>query len=363
LTGCWDYQRIDKRAMVLGVGIDPQGKEQLQVTVQIPSMSSVMSGGTGSAGSSEGNSKSKVINITESGKSFAQAIVLAQNHINRILFLGTVQAIVLSDRLSQEQTQSVMSELIRNGRVPKISSVVASKGPAKSVLEAKEIGDEPPALYLSKALKDIQREGTLTDTPFWEFIRAVYGVGIDPKVSKVEVINQKIVIDGIVAFRDMDMAGLLDREMSQGMNWVLGETKNMPLEIQSEGKSIVVRAFDAKSKITWKREENRYVFHVRIHTKGEVLQDTSMGQNTVVQSELENYEKLTEELIRKQSLDTFKQLKNWKTDLYGFGRYVMIGNPRQFRLLQLQDRWREEFGRSVMEVEAHVSLRDKGEVM
>lgn len=363
LSGCWDYRRLDQTATVMGIGIDPFGKNKYQVTFQIPSMPGVLSGGSSS--SQGGAPPATTINITTKGQSLGNTITYAQEHLDRSFFFGNLQSIVLNEKLSTTQMQEVLTEMLRNSRIPNTASLITTTNTAKDILTSKEITDEPVAIFLRNSVRNVKSKGFETPIPLWVFFRNTYGMGITPVTPRVFTDDTgKIIFDGLSIFNKFQLKGDLSRSQARGYNWVLNRVGKMQLAMKDdEGRPIVVKITRDKAHMAWKKMNGQYELYANIKAEGIVVQEPSRGTEEVTQSVINKMQKDAEKEIEQEVNASYKKFKNWGTDPYGYGRMVMIQNIHLFKKDQLSTRWIDEFKNSQLHVNVKMKLKGKGELL
>src|SRR5690606_28905061 len=101
LAGCWDYTDIDRRGIVLGIGVEfAQGEEPLlDVTVDIANPS-VIAGGGGGPLTGSAPSQGALI-LTQRAGSVAEALHSLQARVDRRLALPFVQVVILHEEVAR----------------------------------------------------------------------------------------------------------------------------------------------------------------------------------------------------------------------------------------------------------------------
>ncbi len=364
LSGCWDYRRIDETAMVMGLGVDPVGKSNYQITFQVPSMPGVLSGGEGAASSGGGAPPATTINITVTGGAFGEAISKAQERLDRTLFFGNLQSIVLNKQLGQNRTEDLLTELLRNSRIPNTASLFLTKDTALGVLSSKEITDEPVSIFLRNSVRNIKSTGFEEPVPLWVYFRNTFGLGITPVVPRVYSDPEgKLIFDGLSVYQNFKWMGDLTREQARGYNWTVGKVKIMQLMVQDHNKPIVVDISHDKAHLSWKKIEGRYHLYVDVQAEGIILQDPSKGMDYVTMQEENQMRKKVQKEISTEIRSAFKSFQGWGTDPYGFGRLILIQNPHLFRQDVLSNNWIQDFKDSQLHVRVHMAIKGKGELL
>ncbi|HET6872666.1 MAG TPA: Ger(x)C family spore germination protein, partial [Sporolactobacillaceae bacterium] len=306
LSGCWDYRRLDQTAMVMGIAVDPApGEKGYQVTFQLPSMPGVLSGaGAGGAGGGQ-SPPAPTMNIVVTALSLGNAVSDAQEHLDRTLFFGNLQTIVMNEKLKKEEFQECLTELLENSRIPNTASLFISRGSAKGIFESKEIQDEPVAIFLRNSVRDVKSRGFEQPIPLWVFFRNIYGFGINPVVPRVYSNSQgKIIFEGLGIFKGYQWERDLTLKQARGYNWVSGNVEKMQLMIQNGDKPIVIEVSHDKAKMRWKKINGRYHLYADINAEALLVQEPSMGEATVNKKAFNNIQRRASEEIKQEILST-----------------------------------------------------------
>jgi spore germination protein KC len=134
LQGCWDRTEINDITIILAMGIDRIGKNQVQVSAQIfiPRQSG---GGTGSiSGDSGGSPNNTTVVQTAEGANIAEAVNLLQRKLSRHVFWGHCEAIVFGKEAAARGIRSYLDFLLRYNQIREHAYVYFSDKPAKDIL-------------------------------------------------------------------------------------------------------------------------------------------------------------------------------------------------------------------------------------
>ncbi len=123
LSGCWSNRPVEERALVLALGFSPGSAGQLRVTVQIPTRTGLTSLAGASGGGTVGP---QVYSLSAVGPTPGAAITTLQGETQTDIYLGQVQLLVFSSRLSREQMLLTQQFLMRLAPMDKTAYVVAT---------------------------------------------------------------------------------------------------------------------------------------------------------------------------------------------------------------------------------------------
>ncbi|GMA56109.1 hypothetical protein GCM10025858_06120 [Alicyclobacillus sacchari] len=203
VTGCGDYQKINERSQIIGVGVDavPGRNDVLAFTLQIPNLEkpTSQSMNLGTSGRQGGESQ-PYKNFYVEATSLQSALARAQTTYDKSFFLGNMETIVFQSQLSEQAVMRVTEQMMRDESLDKLAVVVASPSSARSVLEANT--SSPPATYIeSMWTRSIPQRGFTAPTRLWEFWRDAELIGREPHMPLVETLDDGVKVGGTLAFQ------------------------------------------------------------------------------------------------------------------------------------------------------------------
>ena len=133
LSGCWDQKELNDIALIEGVGIDKAKDGQVEVTVSMIVPQAQSAGGDGGGGKGAGGTHLVVVRYAK-GVTVAKAMEQLQTKIPRKIFLGHLQAIVISEKVAKEGITDYLDLFLRHPRPSTHTYVFISKGSAKELL-------------------------------------------------------------------------------------------------------------------------------------------------------------------------------------------------------------------------------------
>lgn len=359
LPGCWDYERINYRDQILGIGIEPSNEhpKMLHFTFQVP----LFAGGNSSASvesSSEDRTKSKSFqNYEVDAPDFASAISLAQTQTEKMLYLGNLQTIIFSNRLSGEQVDSVVTELIRDPATDKLGYILETSDSPEKILST-SIRDIPATFIHSFMDTGVKQYAYTERTHLWEFWRDSVAIGIVPKCALIRIEDNQIVMKGLMALPHFQAKVALIGEEAIGYNAAMGRIDRYYMNVQDGPRAIALGNVRVKSKLQTIYHAGHPILRIQMSVKANLVSDESYGKQSVDLSILHQYERLTSRNLTEQVKKTLQQLQKNHADIYGFGRYALIQDPHREQVLI--QHWDEMFASGKPEIQCNVHIRRKG---
>lgn len=225
LSGCWDGRELEKRAIVLMIGID-RAEEGVRVSLQW-ALPQSMTASPGQEGGSKSNEPAVV--ITRAGVDISSALREIQYDINRELFFGHVKAILLSESVAQLDTWKIIQQLLGGGlAVPRTAWLFVVSGEAQPVMHARPALDRIPAMYLHNFLETRLLLTRPYDVTVGGFHQRLVTPGEEPIgiwITADEQGGAPVTMLGVAVFQGDRFLGGLSREESIG--WALTQNQGI----------------------------------------------------------------------------------------------------------------------------------------
>jgi len=369
LPGCWDYQRINYRDQVIGIGIEPvEGNpDLLRYTFQVPDLSQEGGGGDGGGGGGGGGSEEKAgtprgpyRNYTTEARSIGVAIAMAQLDTDKTLFFGNLQVVLLNLKLLNKQIADTIDELMRNPATDKLSYVLFTDNSVSEILNTKETVS--PSDHISQWMEGGVRQQAFTvRTRLWEFWRDGLSYGTDPKASLISNKGGRLTIGGLVALHQMTPSVQLTPQQTMGYNLAVGHTTRVSVAFKQKDNIFTVGDIQAHSHLRVLMDRGKPVLSTDIDVKGVLVQAAGSSMGKVTRSQLLDYERTMERTIREQVAFTIHTMQKGNTDPFGFGVYYVIHHPEDYA--KLNETWPKLYANAKLQVKCHVVITRKGILM
>ena len=364
LPGCWDYQKINDRAPVIGIGVDPvrDDTRRMSYTFQIPIFEESSTGGgtPGSGSSGGGSSAEQYQDFTVTSHGLVEALRLAQLQYPKVFYLSNLQVVVMSDHLASSQIRSVTSELERTPTVDKLTLICFTAQAAKDILESK--GEQIPADSLDRSLgTGLKQHAYTTRTRLWEFWRDWKAIGIDPQTPVVQSTDSKIRLHGMLVLSDTTPKVQLSPADTLYFNLVAGSVRGVAIWVEDGNRSFEVGELQSRGNISASIVHGKPELRAVIRVRGVIMQDETRDETILTTSEIARYRKVMEREMQAHAEKIVRQLQQQQTDAYGFGRYILIHDPSMQTLISTQ--WPKMFADAKVDIQVKVIQLHKGTLM
>ncbi|MCL6599496.1 MAG: Ger(x)C family spore germination protein [Alicyclobacillus macrosporangiidus] len=358
LTGCWDGIELQQRAIVLIMGIDPgDTPDQVKVTLQLakPHRLSVppSSGQSGGAGQT-----SPVIAVSEQGRDVGEALHRIQLDLDRRLFYGHLQAVVIHRKLAERGILTLLNPLVQSRIVSRNLWVFVSEPPAGAFLEKTPELDVIPAMYLANLFRNRIWLNRPYDATVGGFHQRLATPGIEPYALLITGIDPKLSapqIDGLAVFSGDRLAGVLTGQPFTG--WLMLENQFPRSRLafpcpEDPGKQFVIDVKSVRSRLRVRNLSSaRPYVDVEVRMRGSVEGGACIPAET--QAELETLKRQVERQTQMMVTRAIEWTQSpLHADVLGIGREVYRYQAAEWRG---DEWWRSTFER--LDVQVHVDLR------
>jgi len=332
LSGCFNYKEINDYAIVSGVSIDIDEKDENKYTVGIQIMN---------AKKDEETDTSLITFYKASGITIYEALERIMLDSPKQLYLGHNEVVVISeDLLKKKDPLEYLDYFMRDGRMEKDSLVMASKNyKAYEILKIITPLETIPSRNLKSTLSvaDIF-SGSLTVITIDEFISDLINKGAEPTIPSVTITGKiedgekmdnikesdpdsKLKFGTLAYFENSKLKDYLTSEESTGYNFLSNNPKETYVNIKCDDNNyatIRVAGNKQKEKLTFKN--NKPVVNVESKIVADLLEYNCSADFIKTEKYLKDLEKKASNKIEKlMTKATNKLYIENKSDILKYG--------------------------------------------
>lgn len=282
LSGCWNYEGLNKISIVSGVAIDKNPDNQnYQLTIEMFDLS-------GSA--KEGGTKPQIVEAE--GATIYDAVRNAKKRLTKKLYFSDMQLVVISNQIAREEgIQSLLDWFMRNVKPREtFSTVISQEKTAKEVLTASGVDDKIVSEEVEKILDaDNRTTASTKNIDTYKVINILQddkkSAVVLPAVHCVSNQDKKVVeVNGIAIFKAGKLQGYLSPEETRYYLFAVDEIEGgiLTFPLNEEEKDILTfEIFKNKTKKSYVYDGNRLKVYYDIKTTaalGEVGADIDVSK-------------------------------------------------------------------------------------
>lgn len=368
LTGCWDLKDINRRVMVVALGLDLAERTETEnyeyiSMVKLTAQVAIPEKLSGGAGQPLTTGAEAVWNVSAIGRNVSMCYVNLQQRLQNELFLGHTRVLVISEDLAREGLSRYMNFFRNNPEFRRLSYLLISENKAEDLLNTFPKTANLQAIYLMNLIEDEIQRQTMPDLPFIEI--AIRGVtsGVDPIAVLISSDKETGIIkySGLAVFRGDRMVGKLDVEetwsylqLAEGKLSGLEVVRNVESEIGRL--SIVFKDLKRKMRPVL-TEKGNFKFECKLSFEGIIFSQEVPAVYTkeIYLDQLEN--RVSTEVKREIETVFYKVQQKYNADIFGFGELVKAYMPEEWK--RIED-WHEEFKKVELELDVETIIRRSG---
>ncbi|SIS66309.1 Ger(x)C family spore germination protein [Alicyclobacillus vulcanalis] len=361
--GCGDYQKINDRSQIIGIGVDPvpDKPDMLAFTLQVPDLEATTSQSPSlGTGGRQGGEAMPYKNFYVEATSVQSAVSRAQTMYNKSFFLGNLETVVLQTGLSERDLTRVTEQLMRDETIDKLAYVVATRDSARSVLEART--HAPPATTIEGMwYNDMPQRGYSAPEKLWQFWRDAELVGREPHAPLVEATDDSIRLVGTELYFGYQPVGWLSPDDTLFYNFLAGQVRDISISVPDGARTLDIRVVRSRVHLAEDWKGKRAVLWDDIRVRANLNSTETMAQRPLTNREVERYEDIVEHYVRDQCLRVLRAMQSVQADAIGFGYRYLIRHPE--RLFDIRDHWGDAFGNADVHIQVSCRISREGNLL
>lgn len=348
LSGCWNYQGLNKISIVSGVAIDKKEDDnKYQLTIETFDLS---------GGGKENQIKSQIIE-TE-GETIYEAVRNAKKRLAKKLYFGDIQLVVISDKIAREEgIQSVLDWFMRNEKPREtVTTVISQEKTAKEIITASGVDHKVISEEIERILDDDSKyTASSRNIDTYKALNIVQGEKqtalVLPAVHCTMNHDKKVVeINGAAVFKGDKLQGYLSPDETRYYLFAVDEIEGGLLTFpfnQKNQDNLTFQVESNKTKRSYTYDEN----HLKVYLDSKIIVYLGEVGTDIDVLKKENIEKIKSaaKLVFAQRLQTVikKVQTEFGCDVFKLGTMIHKKDPALWS--QLEENWDDYI--KTMEVE------------
>ncbi|PZM66684.1 Ger(x)C family spore germination protein [Paenibacillus dendritiformis] len=345
LPGC-GFKDIDKRFLIVAVGIDQGTEKKYEVTVKLIIPTTLTEPG-----------KSNFQIVSKEADSISEALELMKSDVDKQLDLSHAKVTIFGNKIAQGDMKKHVDWFVRRRGVQRIEYVAVAEASAKEILALSQRSER---LAGNSLILSFGREGTessyIITEYLYDFYERLLEKGKDPYLPVIKIRNQTYEINQVALFNKSNIQMVLDPDQTLILNQLMYRHPRFEVNIREENLkvSLAVHKYDYRYKInTSNRSQPTIDFVVKLRGIAEESADTTL------ESSKNEIERAAERTIATSYLELLNSMKKKQLDPIGFGlRYIATRHGGD----QDWEEWKTLYPLVKFNVKADVTLDSTGEI-
>ncbi|MCX7780136.1 MAG: Ger(x)C family spore germination protein [Negativicutes bacterium] len=374
VSGCWDRQELQDRAMLLAIAIDaaddktaaeqsrtavekfpqPHGAKRYRVSNQVLKL-----------GASEEEEESRTFVLSNTGQSILEMGRDVSGQISKVLWLEDLHVIIVSEEAVKiAGLQPIIDFFRRDQRIRWRSRLYITPGKARELLEFKPESGEPGGMFLEAISRNHPKNthviAARTDLGF--IVQALDNEA-DVLVPRIEMQQKVVRVGGAAAFKRGKFAGYLDEYAVKGLKFIRATEKSAIIAVRCplhpEG-LLVFELFEHETRLRPIVKGEQVFFQLDINMTGNIGEISCSRHHCSLDPEYRRKaELLFAEEVRRNVLYAQEACQELGIDVLNFGFKLKAYQPKTWA--KIKDRWDEIYPTVPMTVSVNVHIRNVGE--
>lgn len=366
LTGCWDSMSIDRRAFVLGLGIDKyifdETKDEpslnthwtkYRIAFSIPNISKF-------AGEQGLTDEPKFV-LVSTGPTFSNTYKGVGGRLNKVPYFGHVKSIVFGSELLKDKVlfKEVLDTLQRNSEFSRSIPIVAIDGAADEAIKAVPQSNPLLSIYINQLIESNKSETLQFKKKDLGELLQNFQEDKMTMIPKLTVGEKDIKIAGAAIIKDYELKGWLDERETRGALWIQKRNQRFEVSAPYEDFHVAYHVSNAKSKIKFGNKEDELSCHIDIQAEGN-LDEFILDKSILSTKEIKKVEEAIAKVIKDEVLNSLKILQEkYQADVIGLGKELERQHPKEW--LKVKDNWEEVFEHLPISVNVNIFIRRVGQ--
>ncbi|MFC5448968.1 Ger(x)C family spore germination protein [Paenibacillus aestuarii] len=385
LSGCWDRQEIEERAVILGIGIDQAepdaekkelplshkpghlqipGQKMIRLTVQVAVPGRIPLGpGTGGGESSAGGSKTVWV-VSGVGHTIDDAINGLQQRIAPPLFFGHLRVIVVAKEVAQNGLVNLNDYFRRNPDIRRMSWMFISKSKAMDIMKASPQLERVPSLYLMTTMDEAVKMGRFPNDFLGLFWSSSSAKGKEGFLPYCELDGQNnIQISGLAYFRGDKLVGTTDGfdiTLYMGLMGMNPSSSQAYVKLPGTSEYLEYSGRSRKALTKVDIEDGKPHVRVKVMVEGNI-REKSNEKVELSHDIIQLMERQLEQDAVKLYLDFIHRTQMKGADIFGFGEHI---RSRQWKYwdqhIKTEEQWQNMYPDLKVDVQVKVQIRRVG---
>ncbi|HEX3046434.1 MAG TPA: Ger(x)C family spore germination protein [Bacillota bacterium] len=352
IPGCKDFDDIDRRAIVIALGLDTAPDNQVMASAQIPLVE------TSPISLGAQPSEKPFHTITSQGNTALEAIQELENKAVKSLFWGQLKVVIISTALAERGLKKYSEFLERHPEIPPTTNMALTETTSQEILSVGLSSKFLPGMAMDDYFEEKVKADEVYPILTWQFVK---GIEVKPKDTYLPIIaydqaEQVYNIRAIGAFHRDRLAGKLPENETRMAGIIMGKSDNATYKAPiGEMGTITYRRVISKSKLTLQKTRPNIEFLVKVSAKGFGPSITS-DRTGLSAKDIKKIEKATAESMKKDILTSLRHLQQLNTDIIGFGDYIRANKPEVWKSLN----WDQDYPLADFRVNVKFTLERVG---
>ena len=369
LSGIETYRELSDIAIVSGISIDLNEKNEFEISAQILDSKSASKG---SSSSKSDSNSSILIEYTSVGNTVQQALRKMIYESPKKLYLGHLELLVMSEDVVKKGLINSLDFFLRDNNVNKEFNIVISKDvKANKVINSVMPLESNPIENIIKSIKVSSKfSGKVSEETSGYIVSQLLEEGVEITLPSVSIEKSKdnnkekskVLISNLAYFRNKKFAGYVDTKDCITHNLVNGKVKKTILEAKLNNDFFAAELYNLKSSIRPRKISNEYILDINVTGKA-LITEISQSLDITTEKDVFKYKEIIDKQIEENINVYIDNCKNkYKSDIIGVEAILYKKLHKDFIKLSGEEK-KNIFKKVNTNVNVDIKLNIEGEII
>lgn len=360
LTGCWNYNELNKYSIVTGMAIDYKDSEY-EVSMLISNTSQAE------------DADSKVVILSGKGKSIFQAIKDVGLISPKELYISHLSIVVVSEDVAKNGLDDLLDFLLREPQAKdNFYLTIAKDCKAKDTLAILNPLESFPSQGIADNISLTSHlQGSVAVVDFTTIsknyinkgkelsLNGLVTIGDIEDGTKVEeqqnsILKAYVKLSPLAIFKDAKLIDWASHDESVGINYINNMIKESYLNVKCDKDFTIINIIGNKTKI----EVDKDKITVNINTEATISENTC-DIDLKDPSVIKELEDKSNKIIKDYCDEAIQLAQRLKSDIFGFGNKIYKDFPKYYNSIE---NWNDHFASLDIKVNVKTSITSKGTI-
>lgn len=346
LTGCWDYRDVDKRSIVIFVGVD-RVKKNIEFSSELARIIPD-AGGKGQ--------KAQLTNVYKDisyGKNFEEARIDFNSRRPNPTFLGATRVVVFGQNFAKESIEPYLNRINKMYDYRKTLLAVVSREPPSELFKTKVENDISVGFLIENNINFLAKKGSALYTTIGRMLSDIALGEVGYVLPYVGVDKDQIKYLGLAVMKDSKLVDVINVKDTDGLLYLLSENPRL-MEDTPSPKNLE-NTFSFRTTIKNRKIKTRYidkkpVIDIYLELNGELQYQYFM--EPISDAEINEVENMISEKVKNDIINIIKKSQeDYKCDIFDFAKYFRADNPKIYEEIK----WSQEY----LDADVNVVVKSK----
>lgn len=334
LTGCWDYNDISDRSLVVSVGVDLINN-QIEFSNEVAKLSPKMGQNAGEA---------RIANVYTDisyGKNFEESRIDFDARRPHKTFLGATRVVVFGPDYAKQGIEPYLNRINKMYDYRKTLLAVISREPAVQIFKVNVQNDISAGFLIEDNINYLANEGKALYTDIGQMISNIAMGDIGYIMPYVGIEQETLKYLGIAVMKDSKLIGVIKINDTDGLLYMLSKKPRLVENIKSPKNKENTISFDTtvkKRKIKTDYIDGNININIDLNVKAKLTYQ--YFNESISKKDIKNLENILSSKIKNNILNIIgRTQEEYKCDIWGFAKYFRADNPNIYEKID----WIQEY--------------------